>query len=567
MDRHLSGQIFILMMTFQRSGQFPRFEVRIGKEQSLIKIESEKVYENIVCFGLRFYRIVEEFRFFGTLILECLNLILSNECFVPSFNLIAISDIDIDFVVMNDKMKKLLDTVDLGRMRNVIEYNEFYHDCHEKTRSQFSVLQMPIFCDSVFLIEIDQIVDLKVRTFDTAFVLNQNKIEKCLFSWKCSYDKIESQFSVFYEVLKLSGGSGYESVSTFYRKKSNHCIEIHDFVKIINVNTFCDSDSLTEIIFASTNNLREIHGFEKCVSLRRIEIPSSVEVIGEYGFSECTSLNEVLFSSGGHLRVIDGFRECTSLYRIEIPSSVEVISWLGFIGCTSLNEVIFSSDRQLREINGFGQCTSLCRIEIPSSVEQIWGCGFSGCTSLNEVIFSSDSHLRELHGFEKCTSLCRIEIPSSVQSIGKYGFRECTSLNEIIFSSDSHLREINGLGQCTSLCRIEIPSSVQKIREDCFNGCTSLNEVLFSSESHCREIHGFEKCSSLYRIEIPSSVEVIGEHGFFFCTSLRIVVIRTGCRMKENEGLQNIYPFLVYEDGDVKKYRRYLHLGIGRRIL
>jgi hypothetical protein len=187
-------------------------------------------------------------------------------------------------------------------VKDIIKWNEFYYNFDENKKSQFSMLEMSIFCDSLFLIANERTVDSKVRTYDAAFVLNQNQIYECQFSWKCANDTIESDFDVFREVLRLSGGSSCEGISTFYRQRSNHCIEIDDSVRIIDVNTFRGGDSLTEIIFSSRNNLKEIHGFENCVSLCRIEIPSSVKLIGQGGFSGCTSFHEVIFSSVGHLR-------------------------------------------------------------------------------------------------------------------------------------------------------------------------------------------------------------------------------------------------------------------------
>jgi hypothetical protein len=146
-----------------------------------------------------------------------------------------------------------------------------------------------------------------------------------------------------------------------------------------------------------------------------------------------------------------------------------------------------------------------------------------------------------------------------------FGFVGCASLNDIVFSPDSHLRDLNGFCACTSLCRIEIPSSVEVIGMRGFLQSTSLSEIDFSSDSHLREIDGFRQCTSLCRIEIPSSVEMIGSNGFRGCTSLRVVIIRAGCRMRFNQHLRSVRPFLVYEEGDMNQRRSLIHLGFGRR--
>jgi hypothetical protein len=95
-------------MTVQEYGQFRMFEKGIGNEKFLMKIESQEASENLVCFDLKFCRIVEIFEFFEGLILEHLDVIPSSECFVSSFDLITLSSIDFHFFVMNEMIKKIL---------------------------------------------------------------------------------------------------------------------------------------------------------------------------------------------------------------------------------------------------------------------------------------------------------------------------------------------------------------------------------------------------------------------------------------------------------------------------
>jgi hypothetical protein len=245
-------------------------------------------------------------------------------------------------------------------------------------------------------------------------------------------------------------------------------------------------------------------------------------------------------------------------------------------------EMIVSEIEEIREMlklsggsmsdycSSFSKMKSTGIIEIKVSIGVIRKRDFESLKSVKEVMFSSGNDLIKIEGFQDCTSLYRIEIPSSVKVIGPYGFTGCTSLTKICFSSDSRLRKILGFERCTSLCRIDIPSSVEiigycSLRVSGFWGCTSLNDIRFSSDSHLRDIDGFGECTSLCRIEIPSSVEVFPWYGFSGCTSLRTVVIRAGCRIKVNEGLRRIKPFLVYPEDDMKEGRNLIRLGFGRR--
>jgi hypothetical protein len=135
------------------------------------------------------------------------------------------------------------------------------------------VLHIPILCDSLFWIEIHRNHDPKIKTSDGAFVSNQNKVGPRQFSWKCPTDETENRLDVFCEVSTLRAGSGCESASTFYLKKLNHFVKFDECAQIIIRNALCHDDSFTKIVLSSQDNLRQIHGFEKCVSLRRTELP------------------------------------------------------------------------------------------------------------------------------------------------------------------------------------------------------------------------------------------------------------------------------------------------------
>jgi hypothetical protein len=71
----------------------------------------------------------------------------------------------------------------------------------------------------------------------------------------------------------------FESCSSFSVIISTNFIEIDDPVEIIERGNFNLDQLLKEVIFSSSNHLRDISGFQLCISLCRIKIPSSVEPI------------------------------------------------------------------------------------------------------------------------------------------------------------------------------------------------------------------------------------------------------------------------------------------------
>jgi hypothetical protein len=85
-------------------------------------------------------------------------------------------------------------------------------------------------------------------------------------------------------LLRLSGGSGTRDCSSFSGRKSPNIVKVDNSIDIIGKEDFKRYELLKEIIVSSSNQLREIFGFQKCTSLYRIELPSSIEQIGFYGF-------------------------------------------------------------------------------------------------------------------------------------------------------------------------------------------------------------------------------------------------------------------------------------------
>jgi hypothetical protein len=51
----------------------------------------------------------------------------------------------------------------------------------------------------------------------------------------------------------------------------------------------------------------------------------------------------VIFEADSHLKQIEGFNGCVSLIRMNIPASVKVICNRAFSGCSGLREVIFEA--------------------------------------------------------------------------------------------------------------------------------------------------------------------------------------------------------------------------------
>jgi hypothetical protein len=171
-------------------------------------------------------------------------------------------------------------------------------------------------------------------------------------------ERIASVLNEMRQVLRLSGGSHSQS-----------CLEIDGSVELIRKDDFC-CESLKTVTFSSQSLLREIDGFQHCISLLRIGIPSSVEQITEHGFRGCTSLVEVIFSSDSHSVAIDGFQDCTSLCRIALPESAEIIGPHAFAGCIRLHTVhlpLFG----LRTLSGFTGTLALRSLVLPLSLETI----------------------------------------------------------------------------------------------------------------------------------------------------------------------------------------------------
>jgi hypothetical protein len=369
-----SSRMFPFTKKTQKCKELTNVDKGIEKEMLWGKFE----FGQTVYFGLSLYRIDEMLNYFDISKLVYIDVILSTKWIFPGVSTLWPSFESLLSFIVHRNVKLKLDShwKKESMIRNMKSiyfvntndgtdcYRIFWNFFEEKKLESF-MERKRYFWSSVFEIEMERFFGLKNGERDNYFVLkvsdftesqiflysesesgNENEIiESQIFLYSESEngnenESIVSEKNEIRELLKLSGGSRSEGFSSRSGKEFTNVIRIKDSVEIVSIDDFNGWTSLKEVIFSSSNQLKEIYGFYKCTSLCRIEIPSSVEKIGYCGFFCCRSLIDFMFSSNSHLREISGFRECISLCRIEIPSSVEVIGNYSFSASLSLRVVI-----------------------------------------------------------------------------------------------------------------------------------------------------------------------------------------------------------------------------------
>lgn len=371
-----------------------------------------------------------------------------------------------------------------------------------------------------------------------------------------------------YKVIAVVGNG----TKAIYGMTNISKVIIPSVVEEIGDYTFCSSDKLTSVEFASNSHLTTIgnNAFQYCaeISGTGLKIPACVRSIGNNAFESCSNIPSLSFESNSQLKTIGdyAFYDCTSLSgELTIPANVESIGqnsfgatisgyteWDGSVGVSynlpiysgSLNKLTslnFESGSKLKTIGASAFCDASGLtgvLEIPSGVEEIGERAFANCTGLTGIDFESNSSLLSIKdgAFQSCTSLTgKLVIPSSVLEIGSRAFggtpskyfspysgapfhfdREsyhCDKVTNLIIHNDSNLKIIGdyafeGMNKNTE--SLIIPKGVEKIGAHAFN-------------SHSSSTGG---------LLIPKSTVSIGDYAFAYCQNLDTLKFESGSKLE-----------------------------------
>jgi hypothetical protein len=153
---------------------------------------------------------VELFECFGTSIQEYFDSILSNE-FI--FLFIVKRNLYLNYFLMKSVMVTNFESLLLGNRNKTIDYDVIYFD-----RFTISVLRRLLFRDWRFSKEVKGFMECRVR--EKHFALKVKEREQNAVILLSEKEAIVKEIDVSLEVLKLTGGSGSETQSTFFRMKS-----------------------------------------------------------------------------------------------------------------------------------------------------------------------------------------------------------------------------------------------------------------------------------------------------------------------------------------------------------
>lgn len=188
------------------------------------------------------------------------------------------------------------------------------------------------------------------------------------------------------------------------------------------------------------------HGM-KCSNVKTVYIPSSVKWVSDT-FRESTTLTELIFADNSCLKELPSyaFSNCTSLERIEFGknSSLSSFAWKCFAGCTSLKSITIPASVEGLP-NSFSGCTSLERIEFEkgSRLEIIGDGALENTPSLKEFAVPEGVVTIGDKCFLNCVSLEKVTVSSTVTEIGFGVFDGCEKLREVEMADTEGWRSCN----------------------------------------------------------------------------------------------------------------------------
>ena len=149
--------------------------------------------------------------------------------------------------------------------------------------------------------------------------------------------------------------------------------------------SFCDLQSVKEIIIPSTVKSIKKSAFSGMESLTTITFQGNLDYVGEYALCSCKSLHNITFNA--EVKTLDYacFQNNESLEELIIPNGVTELPNSLCTFCKNLK--IIKLPNTVKRINlSFYDCPKLEKVELPSSLEYIDMATFTNDVNLKEII-------------------------------------------------------------------------------------------------------------------------------------------------------------------------------------
>lgn len=184
-------------------------------------------------------------------------------------------------------------------------------------------------------------------------------------------------------------GSNDNYDSPFQGKKIERVI-LGENVTVLEDKSFKGCSQLTSVEFPGIEEIG-YGAFWGCKLLNTPVFPNSIKKIGYSSFCNCDSITEVVIDSDAELSIgVDAFMDCSSLKSIEIDGEIINIGGYAFSNCVNLSSITLGECVESIESFTFSGCSALNEIVLPNSLKSIKGKAFGECNNLKKVTLGNN---------------------------------------------------------------------------------------------------------------------------------------------------------------------------------
>ena len=338
------------------------------------------------------------------------------------------------------------------------------------------------------------------------------------------------------EINEIIIGNGVTSIGkyAFYSCTAQKSITIPDTVTSIEASAFGNSQSVTEIHYASDkSDWEKITVGSANNALTRAQINYGINRLIAYGhlgeFAEWelyTDGSLVLAGEGGmsnyesaELYPWHKYSEKITSFTIktydgEYYDEMSNIGSHALEGCTNLETVKFNSVVTKIGDYAFAGCTSLKSIVIPDTVTAIGDGAFYGCKGLNELTMPVSAKMyNSANVFYGCTGIGKITLTKGSGAMLSYGMDTSPTASSLYYQYTPWYISSTQIDLTIEEGIIAIPAYA-------FYGSKSIANITIPEGVTSIGSYAFCGNIGLKNITLPESITSIGEYAFYGCSSL-----------------------------------------------
>ncbi len=337
------------------------------------------------------------------------------------------------------------------------------------------------------------------------------------------------------EINEIIIGNGVTSIGeyAFYSCTAQKNVTIPDTVTSIEANAFGNSQSITEIHYASDKSDWDKITIESAnTALNHAQFDYGIKRLVDHGylgeFSQWelyTDGSLILAGEGGMSNYASAeyypwhkYRDRITSFTIETYSGYSMeMSNIGnhaLEGCSNLETVrIYSVLRTIGDY-AFAGCTSLKSIVIPDTVTNIGDGAFYGCSGLNELTMPVSAKIYNSPDvFYGCTGIGKITLTKGNGTMVNYGMDTSVGSSSVNYKYTPWYISLTQVD-------LTIEEGITAISPYAFYGSKSIKNVTVPEGVTAIGEYAFSGNMGLKNVTLPASITSIGVYAFYGCSAL-----------------------------------------------